>query len=247
MLLLPSGHNLFEACGKVTVSRLELYVYRAALAELGGNNSPFQPDSANTLSSRRFCCRYARRKAQDLRHTLLSHLRNINQDSRRLLYLYHDDRTTRSTFNPLGDGNWLLLHDRYRLDYSCLKCLRPTCLRRRRSWYGYPLNRSSSSNRRLSRSHNLHLSLLNNTLSKRVRPAIDNAVTPLGLPESGLKELMKATWVVGFHRVCLCAASFAVALFMQDVSGNMTRHVAVRLENERSALANVERLKKQKR
>lgn len=68
-------------------------------------------------------------------------------------------------------------------------------------------------------------------------------VTPkiLGAAREGLK----ATWTVGFHRVYFCAASFAamafvVALFTEDVSGNMTGHVAVRLENERPVRGDVE-------
>ncbi|QDS74911.1 hypothetical protein FKW77_004056 [Venturia effusa] len=68
-------------------------------------------------------------------------------------------------------------------------------------------------------------------------------VTPdiLAAARQGLRE----TWTVGFHRVYFCAASFAavafvVALFTRDVSGNMTGHVAVRLENERPAAGDVE-------
>lgn len=113
----------------------------------------------------------------------------------------------------------------------------------------------------------IYTSLLNNTLTTQAGPTIGKAVVPLGYPESGLRNLifeltnenipaaaglpnvtprvlgtareaLKVVWTVGFHRVYLCAASFAamallVALFTEDVSGNMTGHVAVRLENER--------------
>lgn len=120
----------------------------------------------------------------------------------------------------------------------------------------------------------IYTSLLNNTMTKQAGPTIGKAVVPLGFPKEGLGKLiyelinenipaaaklpgvtpkilqaardgLKATWTVGFHKVYLCAASFAaaalvVALFTEDVSGNMTRHVAVRLENERPVRGDVE-------
>lgn len=120
----------------------------------------------------------------------------------------------------------------------------------------------------------IYTSLLNNTLTKQAGPTIGKAVVPLGFPESGLAKLifelvnenipaaaklpgvtpkilhaaregLRATWTIGFHKLYLCAASFAaaalvVALFTEDVSGNMTAHVAVRLENERPVRGDVE-------
>ncbi|RDI79439.1 hypothetical protein Vi05172_g10580 [Venturia inaequalis] len=73
--------------------------------------------------------------------------------------------------------------------------------------------------------------------------AVLPGVTPKIL--AAARQGLRATWTVGFHKVYFCAASFAamalvVALFTQDVSENMTSHVAVRLENEKAVGGDVE-------
>jgi hypothetical protein len=52
------------------------------------------------------------------------------------------------------------------------------------------------------------------------------------------REALKTTWTTGFHNLYLAAASFSAfsilaAILSKDVSGNMTNHVAVRLQNEK--------------
>jgi len=63
------------------------------------------------------------------------------------------------------------------------------------------------------------------------------------------REALKTVWTKGFHKVYLTAAAFAAAslvaaLVSQDVSHNMTGHVAARLQNDKSALTAEEQLEK---
>jgi Fungal trichothecene efflux pump (TRI12) len=56
---------------------------------------------------------------------------------------------------------------------------------------------------------------------------------------SAAKEALKHTWAKGYHQVYLASALFSAisvlaAFFSEDVSGNMTNHVAVRLTNEKT-------------
>jgi hypothetical protein len=56
---------------------------------------------------------------------------------------------------------------------------------------------------------------------------------------------LRQVWTKGFHHVYLasgCFAAFSVvaAILSKDVSGNMTNHVAVRLENEKTKVETVE-------
>jgi hypothetical protein len=75
------------------------------------------------------------------------------------------------------------------------------------------------------------------------------AATPGVTPQilEAARNALKVVWTHGFHRVYTTSASFAAAalvaaMLSKDVSHNMTSHIAVRLENDKSALSEEERL-----
>jgi Fungal trichothecene efflux pump (TRI12) len=86
--------------------------------------------------------------------------------------------------------------------------------------------------------------LIINLINENVEAAAQlPGVTPAILQAA--REALKLTWTKGFHKVYLAAASFSaisiVAAFLsEDVSSNMTNHVAVRLANEKEKVDNVE-------
>jgi hypothetical protein len=86
--------------------------------------------------------------------------------------------------------------------------------------------------------------LITNLINENVQVAAQlPGVTPVILQAA--REALKVTWTKGFHKVYLAAASFSavsiVAAFLsEDVSSNMTDHVAVRLANEKEKVDTVE-------
>jgi hypothetical protein len=86
--------------------------------------------------------------------------------------------------------------------------------------------------------------LIENLINENVLVAASlPGVTPAILHAA--RESLKLAWTKGFHRLYLAAASFSavsiVAAFLsEDVSQNMTDHVAVRLQNEEKKVNTIE-------
>jgi hypothetical protein len=86
-----------------------------------------------------------------------------------------------------------------------------------------------------------YASLILNLINENIpAAAATTGVTPQILEAA--RNALKVVWTHGFHKVYTTSASFAAAalvaaLLSKDVSHNMTNHISVRLENDKSALS----------